>query len=172
MRIPRFSIGGLMVMTCALAVQLAAIRAALAIPDRQLRLAVHVSLPMGALVTVLGLVLGRRRLRGREVSPFAAGFVALGTAATATVLGFALACHDCFLDHLLNLLRPIESIIRPIWPLVDPSWAETVEYLLAPLPVFLPQLVVASVGGWLNTRFRVTIARRRPSPPGQPECLA
>jgi len=163
MRIPRFSIAGLMAATVVLGLDLAAIRASRSLPGGELRMAVGFSLPMVSLLAFGALVLIQSRLRRSEASPFLAGFVAFGSLATVAALGLAVAWPDGLMEYFEVVLGPADRLLRSMgYPGYDPTWGPIFDYTIGPQPIFLPQVLVAAFGGWLNTRYRVTITRRRP----------
>jgi hypothetical protein len=160
MILPRFSISTLMAVVLVVAMNLAAGElywapgpSDMAWPD----LMNFGARPMASVLAVglLALLLnrserlgGRRKLVGFEVFGVAALFSFIACARL-----FTLAMHEGAADLLKPFISP-GSILFP--------WTFMAMFLF-------PQLLIASVGGWFNQRYHVTIRiERRPIEPGEP----
>ncbi len=153
---PRFRIAWVMVAVAIAALEFAAIRALLFIPEVFL-VGVMGVLPMANALAV-GILIARQRPGSR---PFLLGFVAFGAMALALFVAFSLA--DLLLDnyalinaYLTPVLRPIEENIGQNRPFI---FIPTL--LLAYVVMFgWPQLGFALIGGSLSRRYRISITRR------------
>ena len=159
MRIPKVSIGRLMGLTVVLGLEFAAFRA---LHGRNY-LIFFLAGPMIGILTVACSGLIRWRGRGPAANPFLTGFLAFGVLATAASIGLSVVQPDRFNSYLMAYGNPIERGLRAMgYPLNDPPWDSVISLVFGPPPILGPQLLVAALGGWLNSRYRVTIARRDP----------
>ena len=155
MKMPRFRIAWGMVAVAIAALDFAAIRASLAIPE--VFFLVMGALPM-ANVLAVGILIGQQRPGSR---PFLLGFEAFGAMTLALFVTFALAlfCVDksaLINSYLIPVIQPLEKIIGQNRP-----------FVFIPIACFacvvmlsLPQVAFALIGGILSCRFKITITRR------------
>jgi hypothetical protein len=152
---PHFRIAWGMVAVAIAALDFAAIRASLAIPE--VFFLVMGALPM-ANVLAVGILIGQRH-PGR--CPFLLGFEAFGAMALALFVAVAFASsflgnYDLIISYLAPVIEPMEKFLPQNRPLVS------IPIVCFPYMVMLgwPQVVFALIGGFLSRRFKITITRR------------
>jgi hypothetical protein len=142
-----------MVIVAVIALNFAAVRAALARGSTVVDLLVIGALPMASVLALGGLV-GCARPSSRV---FLLGFTVFGVMASlifiALTLFFAAAV---LMPYFALLLTPVERIANPR---VAMEWVP-LAYLVGAVGVGVPQLAFAILGGWLSRRFKITITRR------------
>lgn len=157
MRLPRFSIAGLMALTALMALDCLAVRAAWHSNEIRVILLFFVGLPW-LNVLVLGLATLRKRWRSREPLAFLVGFM---------VVGWLLLALDVvvILDRGSDLEAPFNALTAPLDPLVELVFPAGLAIALGIVMAVatLPQLIVAIVGGALNRRYRLRVERREPA---------
>ena len=155
MKVPRIRIAWVMVAVAIAALDFAAIRAFLDIPE--VFFLVLGAVPM-ANVLAVGILVGQQRPGSR---PFLLGFEAFGAMALALFVAVALATSfldkdELIISYLAPVIEPMEKFLPPNRPFVS-----------LPIACFAygvmlgwPQVVFALIGGSLSRRFRITITRR------------
>jgi hypothetical protein len=154
---PRFRIAWLMVAVAIVAINFAAIRAALGLPGGpRVALLLVGALPM-ANVLLVGILVARQSPRRR---PFLLGFEVFGAMATALYIHSATSSPPevdaPIASYLLLVFDPLNSVIVQYPPFVRGAIAVSVGVLM----LVGPQLVFALIGGILSRRFKITITRR------------
>jgi hypothetical protein len=164
MRRPRFSIAGLMAIVVLAALDCAAFRA-LTGPRNGLagNLFAYGVLPM-ANILAFGLppLPGWRPGRG-ELHPFWGGFEVFGWAALLLSSAGAILTPGLMASYTETVLGPLgPAFDRMGYDPQSPAWL-LAEALVLGSVLLLPLLLVALLGGWLSSRFRVkvVIERRR-----------
>jgi hypothetical protein len=160
---PRFSISTTMVLVIGLAIDFALIRQTL-VNDGPLAQAIY---RVFFMANVLAYGIYRLIASGGKCGPFLKGFVACGLLSVLAHLG----CEWMFPATMAGFY---EIALNPLGKLYDkhmpPSYPQSLELLLWPFIMFsisaiiaLPQLLLALIGGWLSSRFKVV--RRIPKFP-------
>jgi hypothetical protein len=150
---PRFRIAWVMVFIAVVAINFAAIRAMLGLPE--VGLAVLGGLPM-ANVLVVGNLMGRQRPGSRA---FLIGFQAFGLMALAVFVAFASVAPrgpGPIMSYLALVFVPLDKISSPDRPLIYiPIACFVVAFMLA-----WPQVAFAVIGGFVSKRYKIAIVRR------------
>ncbi len=172
----RFSLAGMMAAVLIIGADIQAMRVLLAanrrvptMPPQSLELAVFALgvLPMASLLVFLGLGTMRRLARSGEASPFQVGFqffgwtaVFLFVAASAIAPGVVHEYGQVLADRVLGpVARALVADVASI-----PDWAAfSLEFIFAAAIFTAPELLVATVGGWL-IRWRRVSTRTEPVP--------
>jgi hypothetical protein len=154
---PRFRIAWLMVAVAIVAINFAAIRAALGLPaGPPVALLLVGALPM-ANVLLVGILVARQSPRRR---PFLLGFEVFGAVAMAlyihSVTSSPPEVDGPIVSYLLLVLGPLNSVIVGNRPFVRGAIGVSVGVLM----LVGPQLAFALIGGLLSRRFNITITRR------------
>ncbi len=150
MRLPRFSISTFMAVVLVLAVNLAAGDFYYGAPGMEWSTLINFGArPMASILAVGLLPLTRMRTRQNGARLFVIGFEVIGVG----VLLFYVACAGVFTqtihDGVAKLLTRLEAPGNILFP-----WS-LIGLLL------LPQLFAAWLGGWLHTRYRVSVRIER-----------
>ena len=159
MRHFRFSISALMAVVLLIALDCMAFNTLLIRPLFQRHLSelfVVGALPMANILAVGLIRLFTKRNRPGQTRPFLVGFDVFGGVALLLFLRLLLAGRDSLHDGVDHALRPLS-----LWPGHPLFLVGAVTLLL------LPQLALASVGGWLVRTYRIVVERRtaEPEPP-------
>ena len=145
MKVPRLRIAWVMVAIAIAALDFAAIRASLDIPE--VGLLVLGALPM-ANVLAVGILVGQQRPGSR---PFLLGFEVFGAMALAVYVILATYLRHEAVEPYLGLFIPIVEIIGPLPFIPIPIQVSVVVIALG-----LPQVAFALIGGFLSRKNRIT----------------
>ncbi len=156
MRLPRFSIAGLMALTALIVLDCLATRVGW--DSNDVRVA---TLYFGVLpwlnVLLIGLAVLRGRRRRCEPAAFLVGFEAFGWAVLAfsvtLIFVFTAACESA-IEGIDRLLGPLMNVMPPL------GFVAAIAIAIAILT--LPQLIAAVAGGLLTRHYRLVMERRRP----------
>jgi hypothetical protein len=161
MKLPRFSIAWIMAIIVIAAINLAAIRALDGTNTIIGALIVVGSMPMASIL-MLGIPNLVRGLTGRgKIRPFLAGFEGVGWTVLLVYTVSAILFAEWVAGEVdLFVQFPMNLIGRDAANESDPAW-QLVGLFVVVLLLLLPQLFFALVGGWLNQRFKITIAIER-----------
>jgi hypothetical protein len=156
MRLPRFSIAGLMALTALIALDCLATRTAWDVDDIRVAMLYFGELPW-LNVLLIGLTVLRGRQRRGEPAAFFVGFEAVGWAvlllSVILIFAFPLVC-DAVIEGLNQRLAPLMIAMPPVGYVAGLAIAMTT--------LALPQLIAAVAGGLLHRRYPVRIERREP----------
>jgi hypothetical protein len=156
MRLPRFSIAGIMALTALIALDCLATRAVWDVGDIRFIMLYFVALPWLNVLLIGVTVLRGRRRRG-EPAAFFIGFEAVGWAvlllSVILIFAFPSVC-EAVINGLNALLRPLMNVMPPV------GFVAGIAACMAILS--LPQLIAAVAAGLLHRRYRVRVERREP----------
>ena len=156
MRLPRFSIAGIMALTALIALDCLATRAVWNVSDIRFIMLYFAALPW-LNVLLIGLTVLRGRRRRGEPAAFFVGFEAVGWAVLMlfVILIFAFpSVWEAVIEGLNEFLGPLMNVMPPV------GFVAGIAVGMAILS--LPQLIAAVAAGLLHRRYRVRIERREP----------
>jgi hypothetical protein len=143
---PHFSISTLMAVVLVLAINLAAGGGFFGMSGMEWPELLDLGARPMASILAIGLVPLLKARSGRSGKrPFLVGFEIFGVAALFLYIACAWLFTHPIHDSVGNLLERFVSSGRPLFP-----WSLMAIFLL-------PQLLIALLGGWLSTRYRVTV---------------
>jgi hypothetical protein len=154
MKLPRFSIAWIMAIIVIAAIDLAAIRALDETNTVIGPLIIIGSMPMASIL-ILGIPNLVRGSTGRgKIRPFLVGFEGVGWTVLLVYTGSAILFAE-------SVAEAIDLSAYFLMSLIGVDTFQLFGLFVLVLLLLLPQMFVALVGGWLNQRFKITIAIKR-----------